>query len=428
VLLAHARAVLQTIWTLAATSAERTIVTSGSAAVAPSATALAGLLLWVTHWRLSPQSAVRSPQSWWRGTSDYDDSGSVLRCVYLFLSLAVAVATTLYAGWQLIFYALGRLLGVDRPGGVGGSLGQAAAGPASLLCVYGVSWLYHRHAIRRQAQAQHELPRQAGVRRLYVYLVSLVALATMATGAGGLLWTVADLLTNARHAVNPETWWRAQISLYTSLLVVGLPVWLLHWGPALARSRQSAVRRPQSEVDGGRPTADGEPWAWDLEETGSLARRIYLYVTLLGGVLALLGAGVTAVYQGYLLVLGAAATSSVVTNLARALAVAAVAAIVVIYHLRVLRQDLEAQRAATAEAEPAAPDAAPNGAARAATIPSPTTPYGVVIRRAGQESSAWFATAEEARRELSRIAGTANGLEWAVLVMVDSQAARPPAS
>src|SRR5439155_18148449 len=133
---------------------------------------------------------------------------------------------------------------------------------------------------------------------------------------------------------------------------VGLPVWLAHWSQALARARRSA----------------------DLAEARSLARRIYLYVTLLGGVLALLGAGVTAVYQVYLLVLGAAATPSVVTNLARALAVVAVAAIVVIYHLRVLRQDLEAQRAATAGAEPEAPVAAPTGAAPAAAVPSPAAP------------------------------------------------------
>jgi len=337
------------------------------------------------------------------------------------------VATTLYGGWQLVFYALGRLLGVDRPGGVGGSLAQAAAGPASLLCLYGVSWLYHRRAIRFQAQAQPEMPRQAGVRRLYVYLVSLVALATLATGAGGLLWTVADLLTNARHTVNPETWWREQISLHSSLLVVGLPVWLLHWGPALARSRRSEVRSPTSA---GPPpqTSDFGLRTSDLEETSSLSRRIYLYVTLLAGVLALLGAGVTAVYQVYLLVLGAAATPSVITNLARALAVAAVAAVVVTYHLRTLRQDLEAQRAATVVAEPVGPGAGLAGAVRPAAAPTSSAPFGVVLRRAGRESSAWFATAAEARRELARIEGAADGLEWAVLVMVDAQAARPPAS
>ena len=438
VLLFHARAILQTIWTLAATAPSQTILTGGET-IAPSATTLTGLLLWASHWRLSPQSTedpgLRTQDSGLR-SKDFE-TRSVLRSVYLFLSLTVAVATTLYGGWQILFYALGRLLGVNRPGGVGGSLAQAAAGPVSLLCLYGVSWLYHRYAIQVQARAQPELPRQAGVRRLYVYLVSLVALSTLATGAGGLLWTVADLLTNAGHTINPETWWREQIALHTSLLVVGLPVWLLHWGPALARSRGGPVLSPQSLVLSSEAPVDSPMSPSDsglrtqdlglrvLDEAASLARRIYLYVALLGGVLALLGAGVTAVYQVYLLVLGAAATPGVMTNLARALAVATVAAVVVVYHLRTLRQDLEVQRTAAA-AEPAPAGATPGAAP--ALVPSSAAPHGVVIRRAGRESSAWFATADEARDELDRIQGSAGGLEWAVLVKIDAQSEQPPAS
>jgi hypothetical protein len=148
-----------------------------------------------------------------------------------------------------------------------------------------------------------------------------------------------------------------------------------------------------------------------LEESSSLARRIYLYLTLLGGVLALLGAGVTAVYQLYLLALGAAATPSVITNLARALAVAAVAAVVVAYHLRILRQDLASQSAAAPAPEPSA--------APVLSAPSAATPYGVVVRRDGGERSVWFATLEEARAELDRVRASTDGLGWAVLVTAD---------
>jgi hypothetical protein len=83
--------------------------------------------------------------------------------VYLFVTLGVAVVGTFGAS-QLLYYVVGRLLGVERPGGVGGNLLQAAAGPASIVLVYGVAWLYQRVSLRQQARAFEEAPRQAGIR------------------------------------------------------------------------------------------------------------------------------------------------------------------------------------------------------------------------------------------------------------------------
>jgi hypothetical protein len=319
------------------------------------------------------------------------DAGSLLRPVYLFLALGVSVAVTLAGVSQLLFYALGRALGVPRPGGVGGSLALAAAGPTSAAIVYGVGWLYQRRALADQARLQAELPRQAGVRRLYTYLVALVALGVLAAGAGGVLWTLADLATNAPKTLDPATWWREQISLYTTLLAVGLPVWLLHWGP---------VARPA----GDRPAAQAE--------ARSLARRLYVYLTLLAGVLALLGAGAAAAKQLLDLALGAAATPSAMTNLARALAVAAVAGVAVGYHQRVLRADEEARGKRQEASAGAAPPVLPPGSGR----PDAARPFGVVYRRGGAEASAWFASLDEAHAAREALRGDEEPLEWAVLV------------
>ena len=136
-----------------------------------------GLALWLPHWQGDAVGHTAQTAE--------QDRRSILRHLYLFLALGVSVATTIYGASQLLFYALGRVLGVERPGGVGGSLLLAMAGPVSLAAVFGLSWLYHRRAIAAQALAQAELPRQAGVRRLYVYLVALVALIAFTTGAGG---------------------------------------------------------------------------------------------------------------------------------------------------------------------------------------------------------------------------------------------------
>jgi hypothetical protein len=377
--------VRRTTVVVAAQSSVRSVTEAG-------ATALTGLALWLVHWT---GRAVRADAD-----VAAQDRRSVLLPVYLFLALGVSVGFALAAAARMLYFALARLLGVAEPGGVGGPLLVAVAEPASVLAAYGVSWLYHRRALAAQALAQPELPRQAGVRRLYAYLVSLIALALLATGAGGLLWTLADALTNAGRAVNRPDWWREQVSLYATLVAVGLPVWLLHWGPvASARGR-----------------------AWTEDEPRSLARRLYLYVALLAGVLILLGSGAVAARQVLDLLLGAAATGSAVTNLARALAVATVSAVVVFYHQRVLRADLEVsglRSQVSGLRSQVSGLKSPSEADGAPARPSPERPFGIVYRRDSTEASEWFETADDARVALARLEETRNGVEWAALVRIE---------
>jgi len=307
-LLSNASRIARLTWEMLASTAV------GSSAGAPPsslggaiATAIVSLGVWLSHWTLRASGPIRSEIA-------AQDDRSTLRSVYLFGGLAVAVAVALAALAQLLYYALVRALGVSDPGGVGGNLLVALAGPATTTLVYGVAWLYPRRAVAVQAESRAELPDQAGVRRLYVYLVALLAMAVLAAGAGGILWTLADMATAAPRVVGSAGWWKEQVSRYATFLAVGLPVWALHWGPVAAR-----------EV-----------------EARSLARRIYLYVTLGAAVLALLGASVGAARELLLLLLGEAATSSAVTNLARAVSVAAVSGVVVAYHQQILRRDLGA--------------------------------------------------------------------------------------
>ncbi len=390
------------------------------AAVAP---AVASLVGWTG--RPAPVEAQEPPAHDIAG----QDARSILRPLYLFVVLAVCVAMTLYAAWQVVFYTLGRLLGVPRPGGAGGDLPIALAGPASLLVVYGAGWLYHRQALAEQARLQPELPRQAGIRRLYTYLVALLALQVFATGAGGLLWTLADLITRAPHAANPATWWREQMSLHASLIAIGLPVWLRFWGPM-------AQPGPAFEAERGGPELASPAGPAALEERSSLARRLYLYLVLLASVLALLGAVVAVVQQLLSLLLGIVPAPSVVSNLARAAAVAIVAGLVAFYHQRVLRRDVSATAAEPAPAlqAPAVSAAGPPGVPAAETAgalgsglaahgaPAPDgRPYGVVYRLDGTEQSEWFATAEEARAAHRRLAAGTPRPEWVVVVRLDRE-------
>ncbi|MBI3970606.1 MAG: hypothetical protein HY332_04905 [Chloroflexi bacterium] len=402
VLLVDASRLLRLTWEIVVTAFDASLVQAPGAELAgASATALIALAVWLTHWTGWAVAAGAGSQRS-GATVAAQDARSVLRPVYLFLALAVSVAATLWGASQLLFYALGRLLGVDRPGGVGGNLLLAMAGPVSLVVVYGASWLYQRHALADQARAQPELPRQAGIRRLYTYLISLIALALFATGVGGLLWTLADLITNAPHTINPDTWWREQTSRNVTLIAIGLPVWLLHWGP----------------VSGPRA---------DRDEVASLSRRIYVYLTLLIGVLVLLGTGAFAAKEILDLALGEAATPSVITDLVRALAVAAVAAVTVFYHQRVLRGDVAAVAQAPGPGEAAIPEAVP--------VPVPAgpplheRPFGVVYQRAGaSEESSWFASADEARAAYEQLRDQADGrVEWIALVRAEAYERQGPA-
>jgi hypothetical protein len=288
--------------------------TAGYAARVPGVrAAVIGLLLFGMHWVSLPRALDF--------TTREQDRRSTLRGVYLFLGLAVALLGTLSGISQALYYMLARVLGVNEPGGVGGSLLQAAGGPLSVAIVYGAAWLYQAHVI---SGLQHELdaPRQLGVRRLYEHLTALVALTVLAVGLTGLVWMLGDAISHAPDTVG-SAWWRDRVSLFATLAIVGLPVWLLHWHSP-------------------RPT-----------DTRSLVRRVYLYVSLTAAVLALLGSGAAAIYRLLGLVLGSVNASTAIVDLSHAIAVAVVAAGLSAYHWRMTRIDMLSPAVASSAAAPA---------------------------------------------------------------------------
>lgn len=265
---------------------------------------LAGLLVWAGHWAWST-----------RGPSAAEDRSSVLRTVYLLGAIGVAVTVTLVQAGQVLFYLLSRLLGVTNPGGLAGTIVQLLTGPVAAAVVYGASWAFHVQVLRREAPVTDESPRRLGVRRFYRYLVALVALSLLAVGLGGVLWTVGDLLTSATF--RSETAWREQISLFATLAIVGLPVWLAVWRPVVAPS-----------------------------EAGALTRRLYLYLGLVAAVLAALFAGATLLYQLVAVALSVRLPAEALVDGTRAAAVLVVSAGVGGYQWRSLR--LDSQRATVA--------------------------------------------------------------------------------
>ena len=273
--------------------------------------ALAGLALWGIHARILARRHIE------------DDRKSTLRAVEGFIALAVCIVVALIGAAQILYYALARALGVSNPGNVSGDILALLAQPASLLLVYGVAWFLIRRRLSRDT-GSHEVDRQAGVRRLYTNLAALVSMATLATGAAGVFWSVAEQVEAPLIGV-PAGDWKDPISRWVTLFVVGAAVWAAHWRHA--------------------------PWPGDRQ---ALSRRLYVWAALLGSVLAALGAGIQLVNVVLQQVFSAKPALNSPANLdfGHYLAVLLVAVVVGIYHWRVLRADA-ASRPARHEPAPA---------------------------------------------------------------------------
>src|SRR4029079_10309943 len=107
--------------------------------------AVVGLGVWIVH------GVVLSTRF------NEQDRRSTLRSVAAFVTLAALIGVTVYNLSQALYYGLARVFGVDRPGGVGGSLAQAAAGPVSGVLVYGAAWL-----LTARSNIETDAPRQLG--------------------------------------------------------------------------------------------------------------------------------------------------------------------------------------------------------------------------------------------------------------------------
>ena len=256
--------------------------------------ALVGLGVWVVHGVIL--TARFADQ----------DRRSTLRSVAAFVTLAALIGATVYNLSLTLYYGLARVFGVERPGGVGGSLAQAAAGPVSGVLVYGAAWFW-----AARSRIETDAPRQLGARRLYTYLVALFGLAALTIGVAGLLWVVADALTHP-PLTNTGDWWRDRAAAFITAAIVGLPLWLTHWKPS------DAI---------------------DAEEAHSLSRRIYVYLVLIAASLTLLFSLASVVYRLLTLLLGAPATANLASDLAHDAADALVAGLLVGYHAFVLRAD-----------------------------------------------------------------------------------------
>jgi hypothetical protein len=258
-----------------------------------------GVTVWVLFWRAA-QNQFLGP--------DERDRKSVVRKVYLYLILFIAVITVVTTATFVIADLLGRALDVP------GESGDVHL-PISIFIAVGLVWAYHAYVLRKDTEIIEEAHQQALVRRIYLYLMAGVGLAALLSGLVGDISVLIRALTGKGFILEL----REQLMWFTSVLIAGLPLWIVYW-----RQVQMAVAQPGSA---------------GLEERRSLVRRIYLYFFIFIATMAVLGSVIYIVSQLVELALGARDRVGLGTDIGQAVAYLLVSVLVWLYHGRLLRSD-----------------------------------------------------------------------------------------
>ncbi|HXD08802.1 MAG TPA: DUF5671 domain-containing protein, partial [Anaerolineales bacterium] len=174
------------------------------------------------------------------------------------------------------------------------------------------------HWLNRHIAAIGDRVRQAGMKRLYNYILALIGLVVSFIGVTTLLNFIIDMITGNALLMGVSN--RSGLATAISSLVVGLPLWLMTWLPM-----QTEALAQDDLGDHARR---------------SVIRKTYLYLALFASVIGGMATAVGLVYQLIKVVLGSSnAGSDFVNNLLNLTQLLFLFGVVLVYHLRVLRAD-----------------------------------------------------------------------------------------
>jgi hypothetical protein len=286
---------------------------------------VSGLALWLYHWAHA-QRVARSDSAY-----GLDERRSAVRKLALYGIVLISAIVTMIAS-SLVLSAVVRraLFGTpmsdpSRFGPIPGTLWSEIQAPLAFAFIFGLAWAFHWRAVEREALLQAEAARQATVRRIYNYLLAALALLFIGIGAAGVLGVIGS------YVVGHQTHRPEEISAYITLLLVGLPVWAFHWILAQRRIWMAA-----------RTGADPPGAVLAHEERRALPRRLFLYLAVFGGVVAVLIFGATALFRVINIILGQPLDRVAAHDLWHLVADAGVGAGTLAWHWRTLRADRDA--------------------------------------------------------------------------------------
>ncbi len=259
---------------------------------------LVGVPLWIIFWRWA--------QRLYEGSDEERDSA--LRKFYLYSAVFVGAMDVIGWGTTIIAETLGKWIGA------GPSSGDIRT-PLPIIIGGGLLWAFHAFVLRDDANYE-ENTRQAGVRRLYNYLIAAIGFSALLLGLVGIVTILIQSIDD-----------RDLLAYSISGIIVGLPVWLIPW------------RQLQAQAAEAGPKGD------DARE--STARKIYLYFFIFMATATALSCAVYIVYRLIDMMLGGKPPT--LNVLAESIALIVISAAVWVYHGSILRGERETSEEARQE-------------------------------------------------------------------------------
>jgi hypothetical protein len=208
--------------------------------------ALVGAPLWVYTWQLVQRLLDRPGEP--------GERSSTLRLSVLYLLALTGVVVTLSSVGVVLAYVLRWVLGetqtlVDFLFFHNLSL--------STGITFAILWAYYGRRLHNEISLEPDPLRQAGLRRLYGYILALAGNGVAFFGAWWLLSVLVDLLFGNLTGADLL---RTRVSTGLAALLVGIPVWLSYW--------------PRLQAEASLLTDQGD------HARRSLVRKTYLYLAL----------------------------------------------------------------------------------------------------------------------------------------------------
>ncbi len=180
---------------------------------------IVGLPLWGIHWRFVQRAVQGQPSERW----------SILRRLYLNVTMGVALGFLAFNGYKVIEWAL--------------LVGDFPVFAWAAVLVWLPVWAYHWRLAAEESGEATLLTR--GIGRLYLYLASALGIAMLASGVGFLGYFVLNEGYSAAFEValsGDERLWGEAARTALSVSLLGGLIWWAHWFRFASSDRSSVLR------------------------------------------------------------------------------------------------------------------------------------------------------------------------------------------
>jgi hypothetical protein len=262
-----------------------------------------GTPIWFYTWSLIQASQAEA--------REHDSN---LRLGVLYLLALSGVITVLSTTAAVVHLVLSQLLGADR---TFADFIQRIGGPISIGVPLGVVWAYYGYWLNRHIESIDDPVRQAAMKRVYLYILSAIGLGGAFIGVATLIKFIIDYLTGAGLVLSSSL--RESLSGALALILAWLPLWLATWRPLQERAFVAGDAGDHARR--------------------SIVRRAYLYLALFAGVVGGMASAGGLIYELLRAALGSGVGSSFLPSVLNDLQLLVLFAILLLYHLGVLRRD-----------------------------------------------------------------------------------------